>query len=230
MSSINIGPIHYGRPINQTLTPKIVARWEHLKRKEIKNDYDPDLHDTLYEYASRCDHVTEFGVRWVESTFSFILGQPSTLISIDIDHPNSYPEFNGRENLELAYECAEECGVDFTFKLGSTLGVDIDPTDLLFIDTEHSYLQLKHELKLHSSKVKKYILMHDTLAHAYTDSVSHLKRSGTKSRCGNLGLRPIPERHGLRLCIEEFLEKNKGWVLDKIIYTGKPGMTILKRI
>ena len=207
-----------------------MARWEHLKMKEANNSYDPDLHDTLYEYALQCDHITEFGVRWVESTFSFILGQPSTLISIDIDHPNSYPEFNGEENLRLAYECAEECGVDFTFKLGSTLGVDIDPTDLLFIDTEHSYLQLKHELKLHSSKVKKYILMHDTLAHAHTDSRSHLNSSGMKSRCGNLGLRPIPESQGLKLCIEEFLEKNKGWVLDKIIHTGQPGMTILKRI
>ena len=210
--------------------PKTMARWEHLKMKEENNSYDPDLHDTLYEYALQCDHITEFGVRWVESTFSFILGQPSTLISIDIDHPNSYPEFNGEENLRLAYECAEECGVDFTFKLGSTLDVDIDPTDLLFIDTEHSYLQLKHELKLHSSKVKKYILMHDTKAHASVDSGSHFNRSGTQSRCGNLGLRPIPERHGLKLCIEEFLEKNKEWVLDKFIYTGQPGMTILKRI
>ena len=212
------------------ITPKTTARREQLKRKEEKNSYDHDLHDTLYEYALQCDHVTEFGVRWVESTFSFILAQPSTLISIDIEHPSTYPEFNGEENLRLAYECAEECEVDFTFKVGSTLGVDIDPTDLLFIDTEHSYLQLKHELKLHSSKVKKYILMHDTLAHAYTDSVSHLKRSGTKSRCGNLGLRGIPERHGLTLCIDEFLEKNKEWEFDKRIITGQPGMTIIKRI
>ena len=229
MSSIDNGPIRYGRAVDLTLMPKTVDRWQHLKLKEIKNDYDPELHDTLYEYASRCDHVTEFGVRWVESTFSFIIARPLKLISIDIEHPNSYPQFNGRENLELAYECAKECGVDFTFKLGSTLGVDIEPTDLLFIDTEHSYLQLKHELKLHSNKVKKYILMHDTKAHAFVDSGSHLRRSGIKSRCGNLGLRPIPERQGLELCIEEFLQKNKEWMLDKHIITGQPGMTILRR-
>ena len=50
------------------------------------------------------------------------------------------------------------------------------------------------------------------------------------SRCGDLGLRGIPERQGLALCIDEFLNKNKEWVVDKLIHTGQPGMTIIKRI
>lgn len=187
-------------------------------------DFDPEFHPTLLEYGKECKHITEFGVRWVDSTFSFILAKPNKLISIDIDHPSIHTSFNGQTNLEEAYKCAEECEVDFSFKQADVLEIDIEETDLLFIDTEHSYLQLKHELIKHSSKVRKYILLHDTLAHKDIDSNSYGR---------NIKLKEIDkgdfEKRGLGLAISEFLEKNKNWKLKQENVSGQ-GMVVLERI
>jgi hypothetical protein len=211
---------------------KTLDKWNNLNTKE--QTFDPDLHSTLLEYGSKCEHITEFGVRWVESTFSFILAKPKRLISVDLDHPSIYTDkgiVDGGKNLEEAYECAEECGVDFTFELGDSLKINIEPTDLLFIDTQHSFLHLKHELYLHHSKVKKYIIMHDTLTMKYED-----QPAGVSSFAYEKDWRPNEidpgdwSKCGLGLAIEEFLGKYKDyWILEKEILTGQ-GLTILKRI
>lgn len=207
---------------------KILKKWEELNAKE--QTFDPDLHSTLLKYGSECQHITEFGVRWVESTFSFILAKPKKLISMDLDHPSIYINFNGAENLEKAFECAKECNVDFTFKIANSLETTIEPTDLLFIDTQHSYLHLKYELYLHHNKVNKYIIMHDTMTHKYID-----QKAGTSSFSYKPNYRPDEldngdyEKEGLGPAIEEFLQKYPNWVLEQEIITGQ-GLTILKRI
>jgi hypothetical protein len=48
------------------------------------------------------------------------------------------------------------------FNIGNTLEVDIDETDMLFIDTLHNGDQLEKELERSASKVKKFIAFHDT--------------------------------------------------------------------
>ena len=207
---------------------KTLKKWIELVDKE--QSFDPDLHLTLLKYGSKCEHITEFGVRWVESTFSFILSKPKTLISMDLDHPALHHEFNGGQNLIEAFECAKECDVDFTFKIANSLEVEIEPTDLLFIDTQHSYLHLKYELHLHHNKVNKYIIMHDTVAHKYID-----QDAGVSSFSYEKDYRPIEldqddyEKEGLGLAIEEFLQKHNNWVLEREIITGQ-GITVLKRI
>jgi hypothetical protein len=40
--------------------------------------------------------------------------------------------------------------------------VDIEPTDLLFIDSKHTNKHLRAELSRHKDKVRKYIIFHDT--------------------------------------------------------------------
>jgi len=52
--------------------------------------------------------------------------------------------------------------VDFRFTLGDSLSVDIEETDLLFIDTKHTANQLLGELSRHAPKVRRRIAMHDT--------------------------------------------------------------------
>lgn len=202
--------------LEQTLQQK----WDALNSKE--GAFDPDLHTTLLRYAKECNHITEFGVRWVESTFSFLLGKPSKLVSVDVDHPSIHND--GASNLNQAIAYAEEYGIDFSFIQADNLTLTIEPTDLLFIDTEHSYLQLKHELNRHSGKVNKYIIMHDTETHDFVDSHSYGRRSllteidpGDYTKCG------------LGLAISEFLEKNSNWILREKVTTGQ-GLTILERI
>lgn len=114
---------------------------------------------TLRDLAKECSHVTEMGVRYIVSTWAFIEANPKTLISIDHKHPSVY----GGDITKVEQACKEK-GIVFTFVEGDTREIDIDKTDLLFIDTDHTYEQLKAELKRHSDKVKKYIVLHDTVS------------------------------------------------------------------
>src|SRR5207245_3408288 len=52
--------------------------------------------------------------------------------------------------------------IDFVTIIGNDITIELPPMDLLFIDTWHVYGHLKRELERHQSKVRKYIIMHDT--------------------------------------------------------------------
>lgn len=105
------------------------------------------LLEYLKEYAGKCDFITEFGVRDPTSTYAFLAAYPKRLTSYDIiKHENVWK--------------AERYD-NFEFILGSTLEVEIEETDMLFIDTHHTAQQVANELALHADKVRKYIGFHD---------------------------------------------------------------------
>jgi len=161
---------------------------------------------TLVKYASECSHITEMGVRAFCSTWAFIKGNPKKLICYDISHPS---EFGG--DINIVSEISKINNVDFSFILGDTTKVEIEPTDLLFIDTLHSYKQLKTELRLHANKTSKYIIMHDTTTF----------ESGGGGEGDTIGLWPA---------IEEFLAENKNnWKLLNR-YINNNGLTILSSL
>ena len=172
------------------------------KRCSMPSDINEHL-PTLKKYAEECDHITEMGVRWVVSTFAFMMGKPKKLISIDIDPV----EKHGIQTIDLI-TLAKTAGVEFEFVLGDTTEIEIEETDFLFIDTLHTYTQLKKELALHPSKVKKYIGFHDTTTFAQVGEYKEV---------------------GLWPAIEEFLNSNPEWVIAEK-FENNNGLTILKRI
>ena len=128
--------------------------------KLCKSSSDINEHlPTLRDLATDCKHVTEMGVRYIVSTWAFIEGNPKTLVSIDIKHPSYY----GGDISEVERVCTEK-GIDFTFIESDSRKVKLNKTDLLFIDTDHTYELLKEELSLHGGNVKKYIVLHDTVS------------------------------------------------------------------
>lgn len=165
----------------------------------------------LKQYGEQCKHITEMGVRWGASTLGFIMAKPDRLISYDIQ---STPEIENimTESVKL---------INHTFQLGDTLQIEIEPTELLFIDTLHTYNQLIAELRRHESKVSKYIILHDTTTFGRVDEnvydhASHIVRT------------QLVTKAGLRTAMEDFLVENNNWVIleDK---TNNNGLTILKR-
>jgi hypothetical protein len=112
----------------------------------------------LYELAMKCSRVTEFGVRdGSGSTLAFLYAvsrwNGPTLRSYDIDiHPQATQLF----------ELAKTEHIDAQYIKGNTLDIEIEPCDLLFIDSLHTYEQLKAELDRHAGKVSKYLVFHDT--------------------------------------------------------------------
>lgn len=112
---------------------------------------------TLRRYAEGCSHVTEFGVRWIVSTWALLAARPKALVSYDALSPERFGK-----KIEDVYAVAEEIGVAFSFILADVRLVTIADTDMLFTDTEHTYSQLRAELWRHSHQVGKYIAIHDT--------------------------------------------------------------------
>lgn len=168
---------------------------------------------TLVNISKECNHITEMGVRGIISTWAFIAGKPEVLRCYDIQHPS---KFGG--SLESVETFCQINNIDFLFIEDNVLNVEIEPTDLLFIDTWHAYKQLKQELKLHNSKVNKYIVLHDTTTFAEKDETSY-EAWGEEWKGDDIGL---------WRAIEEFLSDNKEWSIKKR-YTNNNGLTILER-
>lgn len=183
----------------------------------VKSPSDINEHmETLKNYASTCKHITEMGVRTVVSTWAFLEAKPQRLVSIDIqDCP-----------IELARNLAEQAGIDFEFIKADTSNpeLDIEETDLLFIDTWHVYPQLKKEFQLHSNKAKKYIILHDTT------TFGELGESGSTLNINPVtGQMEMMRLQGLWPAVEEFLKENKNWKL-KERFTHNNGLTVLERV
>ncbi len=161
------------------------------------NESDINEHlPTLKYYADECDHVTEFGVRTGVSTWAWLASKAATIRSYDIMDVSPY--------IATHFQAAKEKEKDFTFKQISTLDTSliIEPTDLLFVDTDHTYDQCSKELKQHANKVKKYIIFHDTVLFGPNE---------------------------LLKAIDEFIKDNPNWVRHEV-YSNNNGLTVLKKI
>ena len=197
----------------RSITPELQ---EVFKILCVNNGQNVDIFEhipTLRNYAEQCNHVTEFGVRWVVSTWALLAGKPAILRSYDKWHPSHFGnEYKGR--IERVERVAKENDVDYKFIVGDTLKISIDETDLLFIDTLHTYMQLKGELALHASKVNKYIILHDTTAYAH------------RGMGPELGGDNVPK--GLWDASIEFMAQNPQWKV-KQLFQNNSGMAVLEK-
>lgn len=154
--------------------------------------------DTLTNLASEVEHVTEMGFRYGASACALLKGNPKKLVSYDLQIPKAcrelFQQIKGDTDVQL-FE-------------NDTLNLSIAPTDLLFIDTLHTYKQLKEELQLHAEKAKKYIVFHDTM------SYRHKGEDGTTP--------------GLYDAIMEYIEDKPHWFV-KFDHSNNNGLLCLER-
>jgi len=184
--------------------------WAETEVSDI-NEHIP----TLKKYAEGCETVIEMGMRNIVSTWGLMAGKPKRLISIDLYHPQMYGG-----NINEVYAAAAECGVHFDFRLESTLTNEIEECDFLFIDTLHTYEQLKQELFRHGNKAKKFLGFHDTETFGTKDEVRNERLFGK-----GMG---FDATEGLNKAISEFMAANPHWTTEKV-FTNNNGLTILKR-
>lgn len=130
------------------------------KARNTASDINEHL-EVLQLYAAQCEHVTEFGLRGGQSTIALLAAQPETFISYDINpfavisqHVANLLSMTGRTS--------------FQPRVGDTLKILIEPTDMLFIDTLHTAKQLWAELERHAdperNTVRKFLAFHDTVS------------------------------------------------------------------
>lgn len=130
---------------------------------------------------------------------------PTRMVSIDLVNPEKY----GEVNLNRIQLLAQSVGTEWSFREGDTREITIESTELLFIDTWHTYDQVKVELERHHEKVAKYILFHDTITY------------GTQGE--------TPGTRGLNPAIDEFVQAHPHWrIKEKINFNN--GLTVLERV
>jgi len=189
---------------------KIKEKYE--SHKKTRSDINEHL-ETLYNLAQECQNIVEMGVRWVSSTWPLLLSKPNKMISYDIvRHPNISEVIN----------YANEYSINYDFVEADVLKLQIEQTDLLFIDTLHTYNQLTEELQLHSSNVSKYIVLHDTEHFGRIDESIY-------NHASDLVKKMNPSKQGLMTAVEDFLTTDKGqsWEIYRV-YKNNNGLTVLK--
>ena len=175
-----------------------------LESKIVENNDISEHLLTLKKYAERCSHITEFGVRWVCSTWAFIAAKPKKI--------NSYDMFFIDD--EHIRNVAFKNNVDFNFYQKNVLEIEnFENTELLFLDTLHNYNQVRQELNLYAKKVEKYIILHDVVSFAYSDEAPEFNYENKK---------------GLMPAVQDFLENNSEWEIEEF-FQNNNGLCVLKR-
>jgi hypothetical protein len=211
--------------LNDRLNKTVFANFALKQKYQLACSTPSDIYQhvsTLRSLAMECSSVVEIGLRSMVSTWGILLGlseSPFTshcYYGIDIQCPLN-------DTLNYARKLAEESGILFNFWQANDMHIDIEPTDMLMIDSLHTYCHLTYELEKFSPKVNKYIVMHDTSAPwgDNEDSEYH----------GDYSEYP-PEydrsKKGLWPAVEDFLKRHPEWALyDR--YFNCHGLTILKR-
>jgi len=191
---------------------------EHSNRPSDINEHIP----VLRKLTSECSSAVEIGVRSMVSTWGILQGladsdQPNrSYIGIDLNSPQP-------DSLALAKRLCDKLGIDFKFWLVNDMTIDLEPVDLLFIDSLHTYCHLTYELENFSKRVRKYICMHDTSPpwESVDDTEYHGDYSEYPASYNN-------GKRGLWLAVADFLERHPEWELFRR-FTNNHGFTILKR-
>ncbi len=175
--------------------------------------------ETLRRLAFHCDHVTEFGVKTGQSTLAFLCAQPDYLVSVDL---MLFPEI-----IDLM---AYTGRTSFCFKREDSRRVKIHDTDMLFIDSTHLGEHLKQELDEHATKVRKYLVFHDTVSAGrkgfwYRDE-RYVHQYGKAVSVGDKGKKR--RGNGLLPTIEAFLKSDNGWYMVDH-YEHSKGLMVLGR-
>jgi hypothetical protein len=175
---------------------------EYRVARDTVSDINEHL-EILKALADEVSHVTEMGTRTGSSTRAFLVSDVKL---------RAYDLFLDERVSEL-FSIAKQMGKDVQYTQADVLQIQIEETDLLFIDTWHAYDQLIEELRLHAPKVRKYIAFHDTQTFG-TKCETFMGKSGSN------GLLPA--------IIHYMIESGDQWKF-KIHRTNNNGLTVIER-
>lgn len=129
--------------------------WKNRSRPNVKWKMAGDMPGRLpwlVENFSGLDTITEFGSYQGCSTAGWLMCKPKKLLAVD---------WGSYLDVDLYKAAADSAGIKFEFVQSDDLAIDIDPTDLLFIDTRHTEEHTYLELKKHADKAKRFLAFHD---------------------------------------------------------------------
>ena len=155
--------------------------------------------NALFVYASSVRTITELGTGSGAATAAFAFGRPDRLLTVDIAEST------------LARPVCDKikaAGINIEYVIVSSLDINLEPVDFLFIDTWHTHDQLAAELERHHDKAQKFLGFHDM------NTFGHIGEDG--------GL-------GMVHALGDFLREHPEWIINE----HSPfcnGLTILRRV
>jgi len=179
----------------------------------------------IYKYAFGAAHATEIGVRGVVSSWAFLKagvdrlseGMEFTFRASDISKTGAADDLD-----RLMQRCPL---MNYSFVEGDDLVIEQWSTDVLMIDTWHTYRQLASELERWAPYVNQYILLHDTELFGDTDEgvVGHGGKEVDESLFSALqGTSAV----GLWPAVEQFIAANPAWSIQERRQNNN-GLTVL---
>lgn len=150
----------YNYDVQMIQNNKIDILFEGFKQKTLPNinwhmtgDFSSRM-DAMQNLFKDVKTITELGTFQGCSTSAWLKLKPKKLITIDIK------PYLDKDIFKIA---AKEIGVHFEYIIADDMTINIEPCDLLFIDTSHTEEHTYQELKRHGNKALKYIAFHDVV-------------------------------------------------------------------
>jgi hypothetical protein len=198
--------MNQGRRILGPALPLSNRQWFEAQYAQNRRRQDDSINEhlpTLRQLASECDTVCEFGVKIARSSIALLLGVKDVLYSWDI------------QPTPQAVEAAEKAGKKWVYTIGDSCKSNVQPCDMLFIDSLHTYDQLTAELEHAAHFARKYLVFHDTVTFGESDAIGETgrKKEGTK---------------GIMPAIRELMQRDPTWRV-KHHYTNNNGLLVLER-
>lgn len=166
-----------------------------------------DFHEhvpTLKELAAKCEHVTEIS-GW---------GKPADVaLAAGLGEKGRFTSIFEKGTKAQWKKLGQFLGDRFKGISAKGMEVDLEETDLLFIDTEHTAETLHPLLMKHHGKVRKYIVVHCTDTYGKTGDRSDAS--------GNV-------KPGVMPALALFMSKHMGWVVIRH-NTNNHGLMVLSR-
>lgn len=182
---------------------------EHVERKTAISAHLPRLR----ALASDCHSVTEFGVKKGASSVAMLLGANRVTSYDIIETPDA-------RRLQMI------AGDRWDYRIQDSREATPDRCDMLFIDSLHTYAQVKAELDRHARWVGRYLVFHDTITFG---SIGADGESGRHLWAYQPGQMVPREALGIRPAIDELMVEDDSWRI-LVHYTDSHGLLVLYRV
>lgn len=166
----------------------------------------------LREFAGGCDLAIEFGVKKGASSAALLMGA-QRVIGYDLVETKEARRLQGIAGPRYSYRIEDSCLAP------------VEPCDLLFLDSLHTYGQVQAELRRHAAAVRRLLVFHDVLTFG---SIGADGETGHQCWTYQRGQSVPFQALGIRPAIDELMIEDASW---RIVYSSavSHGLLVLER-
>jgi hypothetical protein len=161
--------------------------------------------------ATGCEMAVEFGVKHGGSSSALLLGAKWVRSYDIVETPRA--------------RLLETIAPHWEYVIGDSRTAEVLETDLLLVDSLHTYGQCRAELERHADAVRRWLIFHDTLTFG---SIGADGETGRQLWTYESHVSVPPAALGIRPAIDELMIRDPSWRVAAS-YTDSHGLLVLER-